>query len=102
MWMPSDHGGIEDRCRKDIVDVLWQQRQDFRDFLSANGVEAFAIQKHPPFAAAAKPGQGVHGEGFAAAVLPQDGEHFTGGDVELQRVDERPPGDRNADIPTGK
>ena len=92
MRMPADHDGVKHRGRKNILDVLWQQRETARHLLSRQLSHGLSVQHGRAAIRCFQPGQGMQGQGFSDAIRAQYGEDIAGANLQVQIFNQHPAG----------
>ncbi len=102
MGVPANHGRVEHRGRKYIVDVLREQRQRPGRFPATCRDDIVTMKERLSCGRRAQACERMQGQGFACAVLSEDGEEFSGAQLERQVLDQRSTGHVDAEVTTGK
>jgi hypothetical protein len=102
MGVPANHGRVEDGGRKYIVDVLREQRQRPGRFPATRRDDIVTIEERLSCGWRAQTRERMQGQGFAGAVLSENGEEFSGAQLERQVLDQRSTGYVDAEVTTGK
>ncbi len=98
MWVAPYQCGLENRRRKNILRMLRQQGEIFRDVLAPLGYEGFAVKKHFALVDAAQACKCQQGQRFAGTVLTEHSKKITAFDMHLQARDKRSAGNRDRQI----
>jgi hypothetical protein len=90
MRMPADHDGVKYSGRKDILDVLRQQRETGCHFLSRQLSHRLAAQGCHATIRSFQPGKCMQGQGFADAIRAQHRQDIAGMNLEVEIFDQCP------------